>query len=96
VSASTVFPGFIRDAGMFAKTKVELPGPVGTKTPADVGNAVVRAVRGDIGEIDVAAFDQRLGAFLAALSPRMLAAITRTFGGTEVARRITEQQKGVR
>lgn len=96
VSASTIFPGFIRDAGMFAKTKVDLPGPVGTKTPQDVGAAVVRAVRDDLGEVDVAAFDQRFGAFLAALSPPLLAAITRAFGGTEVARRIAATQKDAR
>lgn len=96
VSVSTIFPGFIRDAGMFAKTKVKLPGPVGTKTPQDVAAAVLRAVRHDVAEIDVAAADQKFGAFLAALSPTLLAAITRTFGGTEVARQIVATQKDVR
>ena len=69
---------------------------MGTKTPQDVGAAVVRAVRDDVGEIDVAAIDQRFGAFLAALSPPLLAAITRAFGGTEVARKITAAQKDAR
>ena len=47
------------------------PRGVGTKTTRDVGAAVVRAVRGDLGKVDVAPFDQRIGAFLAALSPAL-------------------------
>ena len=41
VGVSTVFPGFIRDAGMFADSGVELPSGVGTRTPEDVARAVV-------------------------------------------------------
>ncbi|MGH2901298.1 MAG: SDR family NAD(P)-dependent oxidoreductase, partial [Solirubrobacteraceae bacterium] len=33
VGVSTIFPGFIRDAGMFADANVTLPRAVGTKTP---------------------------------------------------------------
>ena len=33
VGATTVFPGFIRDAGMFADSGVKLPRGVGTRTP---------------------------------------------------------------
>src|SRR6185436_4591014 len=33
VGVSTVFPGFIRDAGMFHDSGAKLPGYVGTKTP---------------------------------------------------------------
>ena len=33
VGVTTVFPGFIRDAGMFADAEVKLPAGVGTRTP---------------------------------------------------------------
>ena len=36
VGATTVFPGFIRDAGMFADSGVKLPRGVGTRTPDEV------------------------------------------------------------
>src|SRR5687767_9618422 len=36
VGATTVFPGFIREAGMFADAGVKLPRGVGTRTPDDV------------------------------------------------------------
>src|SRR6202035_4882680 len=35
VGVSAVFPGFIRDAGMFADARVKLPPGVGTRTPED-------------------------------------------------------------
>ena len=44
VGVSSVLPGFIRDAGMFADTKVELPRGVGTRSPEDVAAAVVKAI----------------------------------------------------
>ena len=36
VGVTTVFPGFIREAGMFADSGVKLPRGVGTRTPEDV------------------------------------------------------------
>jgi short-subunit dehydrogenase len=80
VGVSTIFPGFIRDAGMFASSGVKPPAGVGTRSPDDVARAVVRAIQKNVGEIDVAAFDQTLGAFLAGFSPSLVAWITRTFG----------------
>ena len=41
VGVSTVFPGFIREAGMFHESGAKLPGYVGTKKPEDVADAVV-------------------------------------------------------
>ena len=43
VGVSMVFPGFIRDAGMFHESGAKLPGYVGTKRPEDVADAVVSA-----------------------------------------------------
>jgi uncharacterized protein len=96
VGVSTIFPGFIRDAGMFAKTGVKLPGVVGTKTPEDVAHAVARSILKNIPELDVAAFDQRFGAFLAALSPSFVASIQKNFGGHDVSKQMMAAQKDVR
>ena len=96
VGVSTIFPGFIRDAGMFAKTGVKLPGVVGTKTPEHVAEAVARSIERNIGEMDVAAFDQRFGAFLAALSPGLVAQIQKSFGGHEVSKQMAAAQKDIR
>src|SRR4029079_732146 len=85
VGVTTVFPGFIRDAGMFADTKVTLPRGVGTRTPEHVADAVLRAIRDDPAEITVAAFEQSLGALLAGISHPLVASIQRRFGGTAIA-----------
>ena len=44
VGVSAVFPGFIRDAGMFAEADVKLPSGVGTASPEDVARATVQAI----------------------------------------------------
>jgi short-subunit dehydrogenase len=72
VGVTGVYPGFIRDAGMFAETGVKLPMGVGTRSPEDVAAAVLRAVREDPAEIDVASVEQRAGGWLTALSPALV------------------------
>ena len=69
VSISCVFPGFIREAGMFADSGAKLPPGVGTRSPEDVAGAVVSAIEHDRGEVDVAAFPLRAGARVAGLAP---------------------------
>jgi len=93
VGVTTVFPGFIRGAGMFAEAGVKLPRGVGTRSPADVGAAVVRAVERDLCEVDVAAFEQRLGGWLANLFPEFVATIQRAAGGHAVAELIAAGQR---
>src|SRR5258708_34743954 len=73
VGVSTIFAGFIRAAGMFADSGVELPFGVGTRTPQDVARAVVRAVEKNVAEIDVAPLALRLGATLAGAVPAFAA-----------------------
>lgn len=96
VGVSTVFPGFIRDAGMFADTGVELPRGTGTRTPEDVARAVMRCVERNEAEINVAAFEQVLGAGLFAVSPAVVTAITKAGGAERVAAAISNAQKGKR
>src|SRR3954447_9792695 len=54
IGVTTIFPGFIRDAGMFAEADVKLPRGVGTSSPGEVGEAVVRAIEQGKHELTVA------------------------------------------
>jgi short-subunit dehydrogenase len=86
VGSSCIFPGFIRDAGIFADAGVKLPPGVGTRTPEDVAGAVVAAIERDRGEIEVAALPQRAGARVANMAPDFSAAMVRRTVGGRIAR----------
>ena len=86
VGVSTVLPGFIRDAGMFAETDVKLPPGVGTRTPEDVAEAVVKAIEKNRGEIDVAPLPFRATTVFASLAPELAGHIARRAGSDEIAR----------
>jgi short-subunit dehydrogenase len=85
VGVSTVYPGFIRDAGMFADAGVKLPFGVGTRSPDDVANAVIRSIERNRAEIDVAPLGLRLGATIAGVAPELAASVTRIAGSTKIA-----------
>lgn len=93
VGVSTIFPGFIRDAGMFHNTGVKLPAGAGTRTPGDVADAVVRAIRDNPAEINVAAFEQVAGAYLAGVVPELVASLTRISDGERMAKEMAAAQK---
>jgi len=93
IGVSTVFPGFIRDAGMLHDSGVRLPGYVGLKRPDDVARAVVRAVERDRAEIDVAPLGLRLGAAVSGLAPEAVAVVQRRLGATEIAARVADGQR---
>ncbi|GAA2443543.1 hypothetical protein GCM10010191_70130 [Actinomadura vinacea] len=96
VGVSTVFPGFIRDAGMFADAGVTLPRGVGTRTPADVARATVRAIERNAAEIDVAPFGLRVGALLGGAAPALAAAVQRRAGAGRITQGLAEGQRGKR
>ncbi len=85
VGVSTVFPGFISDAGMFADSGVELPKGVGTSTPEQVAAAVVTAIEKNRGEIDVAPLPMRLGSTFAGIAPELAATVSRRMGAEQIA-----------
>ncbi|HEV7937753.1 MAG TPA: SDR family NAD(P)-dependent oxidoreductase [Solirubrobacteraceae bacterium] len=85
VGVSTVFPGFIREAGMFADAKVQLPKGVGTRSPEDVAKAVVGAIEHNRGEVDVAPIALRLGSAFAGIAPELSATFTRKSGSDKIA-----------
>jgi short-subunit dehydrogenase len=91
VGVSTVYPGFVRDAGMFADTGVELPRYIGTSSPPDVAGAVLRAIEHDRAEIDVAPLPARAVTMLFGTFPA-LGRRVRTF--TPEGDRITRDLAG--
>jgi short-subunit dehydrogenase len=93
VGVSTVFPGFIRDAGMFADSGVTLPPGVGTRSPQDVASAVLRAIDEDRAELDVAPLPLRVGAAAAGLAPSLAASVSRRLGSHDIATAIAETQR---
>ena len=96
VGVSAVFPGPIRDAGMFADTNVELPASVKTNSAEEVGVAVARAIERDLAEVDVAAPLMRLGGALGPLAPALVAALARRQGAGEVRRQMAAVRRSAR
>ena len=96
VGVSTVFPGFIRDAGMFHDAGTKLPGYMGTKTPDDVADAVVSAIEHNRGEVEVAPIGVRLGATLAMLAPELSANVQRRLGADKIASQMETGQRDKR
>lgn len=92
VGVSAVFPGFIREAGMFAEAQVELPRGVGTRSPEDVAKATVGAIERNRGEVDVAPFSLRLGSAFSGIAPELAATITRKSGSDRIAHQLADSQ----
>jgi short-subunit dehydrogenase len=96
VGVSTVFPGFIRDAGMFADSGAKLPRGVGTRTPDDVAEAVQRAIERNKAEVVVAPVGLRIGSLFGGLAPGFAERATRRMGGDKIAAATAEGQAGKR
>lgn len=96
VGVSCVFPGFIRDAGMFHESGTKLPKGVGTRTPNQVAEATVDAIERDRGEVDVAPFGLRAGAAFAGVAPALSAAVQRRLGSKDISDQLARGQAGKR
>jgi short-subunit dehydrogenase len=96
IGVSLVAPGFVREAGMYARTEIKLPFGVTTRTPDQVADAVVRAIVDDRGEIEVASLSMRLGADFANLAPSLALRVGRALGSERLAREFAERQAGSR
>jgi uncharacterized protein len=93
VGVSVVLPGFIRDAGMFADSGVKLPPGVGTRSPEDVADAVVKAIERNRAGILVAPVGLRLGTAAASVAPALSAAVSRRLGSERIAAQIVAGQR---
>jgi short-subunit dehydrogenase len=96
VGVSVVFPGMIREAGMFADAKVDLPPGTGTSSPEEVAHAVVTAIEKNRGEIDVAPLSVRAVSMFAGLAPEFAAGLTRRIGADKVTAKVAEGQRDKR
>jgi short-subunit dehydrogenase len=96
VGVSAVFPGFIRDAGMFAEADVKLPPGVGTRTPEDVAEATVKAIERNRGEIDVAPLPLRASTIFASLAPELAGSVARKLGSEDITRQLEAGQRAKR
>jgi uncharacterized protein len=93
VGVSAVFPGFIRDAGMFAEAEVTLPPGVGTRTPEDVADAVISSIERNRGEVDVAPLALRASAIFAGVAPELASTMARRLGAEEISRKMEAGQR---
>jgi uncharacterized protein len=96
VGVSAIFPGFVRGAGMFAESGAKLPPGVGTSTPEQVAEAVVRAIERNRGEVDVAPVPMRLGAIFAGVAPEIAATVQRATGADRVGDQFGAGQRSKR
>ncbi|MBJ7472877.1 MAG: SDR family NAD(P)-dependent oxidoreductase [Solirubrobacteraceae bacterium] len=98
VGVSVVSPGFIRDAGMFAKSGAEgtLPPGVGTCTPQDVAAATVTAITKNRGEVTVAPLTMKVGAVFGSALPTVAAMTQKASGAKAIADRMAEGQASFR
>ena len=93
VGVTTVFPGFISDAGMFAEAKVDLPPGVGTKTPEQVADGLIDGIARNRAEVDVAPVALRATGWISGAAPAAVAAMNRRLGGSKVAEGLAEGQR---
>lgn len=96
VGVTTVFPGFIRGAGMFHDAGVKLPPGIGTRSPEHVAAAVLKGIESGRVEIDVAPLPQRAGGWIAGIAPSALAAVLRRLGGAEVSSELAKAHEAKR
>ncbi|MFJ3875976.1 SDR family NAD(P)-dependent oxidoreductase [Streptomyces sp. NPDC090077] len=96
VGVSLVQPGFVRDAGMFAATGATPPSGIRTVTPGQVADGVVRAVRRDLCEVNVAPLELRLLSAVAGQFPGFAERVQARAGLDGSVRQIVEAQRSRR
>jgi short-subunit dehydrogenase len=96
IGVTTVFPGPISDGGMWKNAGIDLPRWVPKRYPHQVGAAVVKGIETGKPELDVADPTQKLGAFMAALSPKFAARVRRMLPVEDLADRTAQAQKHLR
>jgi short-subunit dehydrogenase len=96
VGVSIVFPGFIRDAGMFHESGAKLPPGVGTKVPQDVADATLKAVERNLAEVEVAPVALRAGTLFSQVAPELASKVSRRLGAGSVAKDMASGQRSKR
>jgi uncharacterized protein len=92
IGVSVIFPGFIRDAGMFADTGASLLPGLGTVPTDAVVKAVVKAIRRNKAEITVASVPLKIATILGGLTPSLSPAVQARLG-SGLAQQMTDAQR---
>jgi len=87
VHFSTLFPGFVREVGMFARFGMKSPGLVGSCSPSQVAEAVIRAIVKGKSEIIVNSMPLRYSYMLSEMSPALGDWLMRVSGVVDFQRR---------
>lgn len=87
VHFSTIFPGYITEVGMFARFDLKPPRSVGSCTPAQVANAIVKAIEHNTLEVIVNSTPQRLFYAVKELSPSLADWMMCKFGAVDFQRK---------
>lgn len=96
VSASTVFPGSVTDAGMLADAHIPVaPGSKGISSNA-VARGVITAITDDRGEVDAADLSVRILARFGGTAPGLIARLTRSADAVAYADRLSEGLRHLR
>jgi short-subunit dehydrogenase len=90
VGVSLVAPGFVRDAGMFHESGARPPAGLGTTTPREVARGVVRAIRENRSEVEVATRRLRIATAVAHRRPELAARVQRRGGADKIAQNLSD------
>lgn len=84
VGVSLVHPGPISETGMWAETGLSTPFGLSTRSPVEVGLAVVTAIQANRAQVAVASLPLRLGAIVARALPATIAAAGPRLGASRM------------
>lgn len=93
VGVSVVCPTFVNEAGMWAETGLKAPPSAGEVSPAQVADAVWKAIVRNRAEIDVAPIQVKAGLKVMAVAPGLFASVARSTGATRANDDVGERQK---
>ena len=96
VGVSVVCPTFVSEAGMWAETGLKADPMAGEVTPAQVADAVWKAIAKNRAEIDVVPIQLKASLKVMAVAPGLFATIARSTGGTRPNDELGERQKNKR
>ena len=95
IGCSLINPGFVSDAGMFHNTGLELPPGLGLVSAERVTRAVVRSIRSNRAEVDVAPLTLKAGTLIGSVAPR-LSSFVQAHVGADFSRRMVAAQRAKR
>ncbi len=93
VGVSVVCPTFVSGEGMWAETGLKANPMAGEVTPAQVAEAVWKAITKNRAEVDVMPIQLKAGLKVMAVAPGLFAAVARASGATRADDRLGERQK---